>query len=54
MPFPVAMKTIRFGYWKNLSITAIHNYRNPHIIVAKRFKYHKQETTDGRVLSAPY
>jgi hypothetical protein len=37
MPFPVAMKTIRFGYWKNLFRTAIRNYRNPHIIVATRF-----------------
>jgi hypothetical protein len=53
-PFPVAMKTIRIGYWKSSSSAAINNRRNVRIIAALQFNQHEQETPDVRLLSAPY
>ena len=49
--FPAAMKTIRTGYWKNSSGTAINNcdIRKSHRIAPSR----KQETPDVRELSTP-
>jgi hypothetical protein len=49
--FPTAMKTIRTGYWKSPSGTAINkcDIRKSHRITPSR----KQETPDARELSTP-
>jgi hypothetical protein len=54
MPFPLAMKTIRIGYWKSSSSAAINNCHNMRIIATSQFNQREQETPDVRVPFTPY